>query len=103
LISVITAPAVNRNKAKHASIKDVDTVMKYRIRNILKIAIVNDKQNIVLGAWGCGVFGNSPKNIATDFKEVLDEGYKDYFNNIVFAIYHNQRTVTEFKYVFNVK
>ena len=98
-ISVVSAPAVNMKKVRRASVKDVNTVMKNRIRNILKIAIANDKRNIVLGAWGCGVFGNKPENVAIDFKEVLDEGYKEYFNNIVFAIYHNPNMVKIFNSV----
>lgn len=87
-ISAITSPAVNLNRVKNASHKEVSSTMTNRAEYILKIAIHNQVDNIILGAWGCGVFGNSPKDISNMFKYLLfDKGYIKAFKNVSFAIY----------------
>ena len=41
----------------------------------------------MLGAYGCGVFENSPEKISKIYKELLvDEGLGKYFVKVVFAI-----------------
>lgn len=87
-ISAITSPAVNINRARNVSKTDISNCMFQRAEYILKIAIINDVKNLILGAWGCGVFRNSPKDISEMFRYLLFE--KDYikcFNNISFAVY----------------
>ncbi len=60
---------------------------KVRIRTILNIALDNQITSLVLGAWGCGAFGNSPETISQLFHEVLEEEtYKNRFEFIWFAI-----------------
>jgi uncharacterized protein (TIGR02452 family) len=62
--------------------------LEVRIRKIVQCAIVGGFTNVVLGAFGCGAFGNSTENVAAMFKKVLiDENLKSYFRKIVFAIY----------------
>lgn len=41
-----------------------------KIKSILKIGLVNGHDSIVLGAFGCGAFGNPPKHIAALFEKV---------------------------------
>lgn len=41
---------------------------------------------LILGAFGCGVFGNDPRSVAAYFKYVLDNIVPNAFQNIVFAI-----------------
>lgn len=91
-INIITSPAVNagviikNNKAKE--IEQINLIMKQRIRKIIKVAIKNENKNIILGAFGCGVFKNKIEDIAKIFKKILiEEGYDKYFDTIVFAIY----------------
>ena len=58
-----------------------------RITNIIEVAIENDVDVIVLGAFGCGAFHNPPELVADMFKEVLiNRGYQKYFQKVVFAI-----------------
>jgi uncharacterized protein (TIGR02452 family) len=40
----------------------------------------------VLGAWGCGAFGNDPNRTAVDFREALENEFRGAFFDIVFAI-----------------
>ena len=60
------------------------TTIYYRIEQIIKSAILYGAKNIVLGAWGCGAFGQNPHVVADCFREVLKE--YDAFDNVIFAI-----------------
>lgn len=87
-INVITCPAVNKNVAikKYTSDK-IYQEMYNRCRFILDVAIENNQKNIILGAFGCGVFGNDPKDVANIFYDLfIKEDYLKYFANIEFAI-----------------
>ncbi|HEX9059356.1 MAG TPA: TIGR02452 family protein, partial [Clostridia bacterium] len=61
---------------------------------------------IVLGAYGCGVFRNSPTDVASHFKkaildnEIFIKGYK----KILFAVFdrsEHKNTIKEFERVFS--
>ena len=68
-------------------------IAKSKIRTILRIAILNKHSKLVLGALGCGAFGNPPKHIARLFKEVLEEDeFKNSFEEICFAILDDGNT-----------
>ncbi|MBR2566113.1 MAG: TIGR02452 family protein [Paenibacillus sp.] len=102
--SFITASAVNAGVVKErneATDEEIKSVMKQRIRYVLEVAAAHGHRTIVLGAFGCGVFRNDPAQVASYFADVLvGEGYKDYFDCIVFAIYDRsagQRTLEVFK------
>lgn len=104
VMSVITVPAPNRNGAAFFANNELikETFIR-RIRILLLTAAKYGYKNLVLGAWGCGAFGNDPKYVADYFKYVLcDEGYGMCFDKICFAIYgkENGRNITEFKKVF---
>lgn len=89
-VGVITAAAVNANVAlRHGFTPDrIRAEMCDRIRAVLKVALYNKYDNIILGAWGCGAFGNSPQLIAELFNTVLNtEMYAVGFKNIEFAVY----------------
>lgn len=65
---------------------DVHSGMRQLVRNMLRGAIDNGCNTLVLGAWGTGVFNNKPEDIGRYFKEVLiDEGMRRYFRKVVFA------------------
>lgn len=46
---------------------------KEKIKTLIQIAAALNISNLILGAWGCGAFGNDPATVATAFKEVIDE------------------------------
>ena len=87
--SVITVPAPNRRGAAlFASNKKIAEAMTGRIRIMLAIAAKHGHKNLVLGAWGCGAFGNKPDEVAGYFRKILvDEGYGRLFDNVCFAVY----------------
>ena len=104
VMGVVTIPAPNRyGAALLASEKMVEETMVRRIRIMCRAAIENGYKVMVLGAWGCGAFGNKPENVSEYFKRVLvDEGLGRYFDEICFAIYGKEdgRNITEFRRTF---
>lgn len=62
-----------------------EEVITRRFTKVLMSAIENGRRNIILGAWGCGVFGNPPDINSGVFRNVLDEYYNS-FDDIIFAI-----------------
>lgn len=70
---------------------------------MLAVAAENGHKNLILGAWGCGAFGNKPDDVSGYFKKVItDEGYGRLFDNICFAIYGKEdgRNYLAFKKTF---
>lgn len=86
--NAITSSAPNKAKFIQNSGKDdLKEVIQNRSRKIVQCAIDNKNDVLVLGAYGCGVFGNDPKEISQEFKKVLvEENYGKYFDKVVFAI-----------------
>ena len=56
-----------------------------RARNILNVAVKNEDDYLILGAFGCGAFRNNPEIVAKAYKDVLQD-YMYCFKVIDFAI-----------------
>lgn len=85
---VITCAAPNKSAARRygkVSVQENTDVLKSRIRFVLDIAADNHIDTLILGAFGCGVFGQDAGEVAGIFKECLQNGY-GCFNKVVFAI-----------------
>ena len=99
--NVITCAAPNYTVYKEKSDNDIlyDETLRSRIKYVLDIALDNEQKILILGAFGCGVFGNDPYKVANYFKELLKE-YK--FEKVIFAIPNSGNgNYTAFKKVFN--
>ena len=58
-----------------------------RIRIMLAVAAKEGCRNPVLGAWGCGAFGNDPAQVSAYFRQVIaEEQYGKAFSRIRFAV-----------------
>lgn len=57
-----------------------------RIRRVLAVAAAYGYRTLVLGAWGCGAFGNDPHRTAHDFRSALEGEFRRCFGHVVFAI-----------------
>ncbi len=67
---------------------------KDKIRTILRIAMEHCHDALVLGALGCGAFGNPPAQVAKLFHEVFDEPeFKNQFKEVVFAILEDRNSL----------
>ena len=85
---VITCAAPNKAAAqKYQNVSDEENtkVLRSRIKYVLDIAKDNNVDTLILGAYGCGVFGQDPTEVASIFKEYLETTYKC-FETVVFAI-----------------
>ena len=86
---VLTAPAVNakvvlgRDPSRTA---EVGAIMARRIERVLAIAATEGYRSLVLGAWGCGAFGNDPAVIAPLFGAALHGLFAGMFDRVVFAV-----------------
>jgi uncharacterized protein (TIGR02452 family) len=65
---------------------DVDRVMRERVDRALAVMAHHGHRHLVLGAWGCGVFGNDPAVVADQFARALDGAFAGAFDEVVFAV-----------------
>jgi uncharacterized protein (TIGR02452 family) len=90
-IDIITSPAPNKGAMlqheRNSEIRAIEEVFKARIEKVLALAVANNLESIILGAWGCGVFRNEPSDVAQYFKDVIAAKFKNSFKEIIFAIY----------------
>ena len=88
-LGVVTVAALNGPPLKdpeHLADDMVPPTLR-KIRTIFRIAFLHGHDALVLGAWGCGAFGNPPQHIARLFHEVMNEDeFRDKFRKIVFAV-----------------
>lgn len=98
---VVTIPALNLNKEEFND-QDYETITREKIRIMLSVPYKFGVKNIILGAWGCGVFGNNPEKIAQYFKDaIITEGYSSLYENVVFAIINDHNSVANNFEIFN--
>ena len=92
--SVITSPAPNANQALRKGEAEflIEKTFVRRSCQILHIAREHKHRNLILGAWGCGVFGNDPQMVADTFKQWLNTEFTDDFDRVVFAVYDRTKT-----------
>lgn len=86
--SVITCAAPNKSTAqKYQNISDEENtkVLRSRIKFVLDMAKDNNVSTLILGAYGCGVFGQDATEVANIFKEYLITTHKC-FDTVVFAV-----------------
>lgn len=91
LTSFITSPAVNRTVASKIFIKDatINKTMDIRIRKIISLALQNNPSIIVLGAFGCGVFGNKRDVVYKIFEDAINDLVPLDSVKVIFAVRKN--------------
>lgn len=90
-LSIITAPAPNVGAAMvrdEATDRDVRATLERRAAMVLAAAGAHGHRCLVLGAWGCGVFRNDPREVADVFARWLEhERFRGVFSRVVFAVF----------------
>lgn len=61
-------------------------LLEARIHRVLAIAAAYGYTVLILGAWGCGAFGNAPQRTAEDFRHALETAFAGAFSGVRFAI-----------------
>lgn len=91
--SVLTLPAVNMGQVllKGENVQEAKRVMRRRMKLALGIFAEQKAKHLVLGAYGCGVFRNDPAEVASWWRELLEEGMGRYFDSVFHAVLDRSR------------
>lgn len=91
-VMTISAPIAKRMKPEEKA--ELEAVLLQRIRVMLRVAMAEGYRKMVLGAWGCGAFGNDADAVARLFHQALTEGFgeenqfhaSDFFDEVTMAV-----------------
>jgi uncharacterized protein (TIGR02452 family) len=82
----VNVSALRQHGRAEALHEEVEATMRRRVGHVLACAASRGHEALVLGAWGCGVFGNDPRLIAGLFAEAL-AAVGRCFEVVTFAVY----------------
>ena len=103
-IDIITCAAHNQ-RAYKLPYEELKKINYNKIKAIIESAVENNVDNLIMGAYGCGAFGNDPQMVSKIFKKILiDEEYFKYFLNVHFAIFtvpHETKNLDQFRETFS--
>jgi uncharacterized protein (TIGR02452 family) len=101
-VAVVSAAAPNVSRGTHPEKFD-----EKRVRDTLVNLFISTKQNcpaintLILGAWGCGSFGNNPTTIAGIMLDVCSK-YGGLYDKIIFAIPASEKNSVNYDAFFEV-
>lgn len=76
--------------------KELLGIHEKRLRRILDVAVMEGRDTIILGAFGCGAFENDPEVVALANRNVIKD-YLHAFRNIEYAVYCSPRDERNYK------
>lgn len=82
-----------------ANSKQVEPTLRRRAELVLEIAMAHQVDQLVLGAWGCGVFRNDPRAVARIFADMLQPGgrFAGAFAKVAFAVFDRSEGETTYR------
>lgn len=95
LFNVITYAAPIRRV--HGAEESLE-ILKRRAAHIVHCAVEIETEVLVLGAWGCGEYGNDPEDVARVFTEAVGE-YGAGIKTVVHPVYGNPQNYETFRKV----
>ena len=84
------------NVAAKITPSELEKLLTARTRRIFEIAVANENEVLILGAFGCGAFKNPPEIVARVFNNVMQD-FLCYFDTIEYAVYHTEREVANYE------
>ena len=84
--AVTTSPAVYASRVHSSERTNIASAMWERILKVLSAGLTHGHDAIVLGAWGCGAFGNDGHEIAALFRKALTENFNGAYRRVIFGI-----------------
>ena len=78
------------NRKAKISDRELLELHEKRLKRILDVAVDNDDEVVILGAFGCGAFQNKPDIVAKAASNVIGD-FLHLFKNIEFAVYCSPR------------
>ena len=88
-VSILTAPAPNAGAvaSNHSNrLPDLPAAFRERATRALSVAADRGHLDLVLGAWGCGVFRNDPAFVAGLWDELLTGPFRGAFRTVAMAV-----------------
>lgn len=88
-VAFITSAAPNARAAatdRPDELPAIPDVFRRRAEYVLALAAAHGYTRLVLGAWGCGVFGNDPEVVAAAFAGHLRGVWAGRFERVVFSV-----------------
>ncbi|WP_216589323.1 TIGR02452 family protein [Streptomyces brasiliscabiei] len=90
-VGFLTSPAPNASVVRRTTperVPHLPQALATRAERVLETAVAHGYRRLVLGAWGCGVFGNDPAQVASAFRALLTDGgrFEGAFAYVVFGI-----------------
>lgn len=95
-VDVITMAAPNISTVKNPDEQELLGMFETRFTRMMLEAAANDVDVLILGAFGCGAFGNDPAIVATAAARVLEK-YRGMFETVEFAIHESGRKKTNYR------
>lgn len=91
VVSVMSCAApIYSRRTEQPSQEEYENLLLSRIHAMLKCAALCGYESLVLGAFGCGAFGNDARIVSDMFAKALDQLWQEhggsYFESVVFAV-----------------
>jgi hypothetical protein len=106
-VSMVTMAAPNAQAVRAQQVRDIGRIQstfEQRIRLLLAFCWRRQYTHLVLGAWGCGVFGHQPLDVASAFQSHLSTDFNAAFAAVRFSVLSNTSSnVSEFQTVFGAE
>ena len=83
-------------KQAKVTLTELEALLTSRIKRIFEVAVANENEVLILGAFGCGAFRNPPDIVAKVFYNVMQD-FLGYLDTIEYAIYHTEREVANYE------
>ena len=84
-VAVMTVSAPIASRMEPEELSGLESTLRNRIHGMLRAAAAEGYTRLVLGAWGCGNFGNDPDLVAKLFHEALQGDFEE----VAMAVFDN--------------
>lgn len=84
-VAVMTVSAPIASRMEPEELPDLESILHNRIQGMLRAAAAEGYTRLVLGAWGCGNFGNDPELVARLFHDNLTGNFEE----VTMAVFDN--------------
>ena len=102
-VDVITSafPNLRHLKEKEIDYDKLKDIYDRRIENVFQLALHEGVENLILGAWGCGVFKNDPSQVAESYLRIQKK-YDGLFKTIIHPVFCKKGEEENFTTFFKV-
>lgn len=103
-VAVMTVSAPIASRMEPEELTGLESILRSRIHGMIRTAVEEGYTRMVLGAWGCGNFGNNPELVAKLFHQVLMDCnasvgicFANCFERITMAVFDHSAEQTRYQ------